>query len=73
MFRCITAELLAFKHQQAIDASRGEGVLLVLAEDHGQYRAVLAGQLMSQAEQVAVVAAQAAADHVRHHADVERR
>ncbi|EJT85347.1 hypothetical protein PPS11_10668 [Pseudomonas putida S11] len=28
---------------------------------------------MGQAEQIAVVAAQAATDHIRHHGDVERR
>ncbi|MNE59582.1 hypothetical protein D3C80_1546880 [compost metagenome] len=45
----------------------------MLTEDHGQHRAVLAGQLMGQAQQVAVVTAQAATDHIRHHADVKRR
>ncbi len=73
LFRCITAEFFAFQHQQAVDACRGEGVFLVFAEHHGQHCAVLAGQLMGQAQQVTVVAAQAATDHIRHHADVKRR
>ncbi len=72
LFRCITAEFLALEHQQAIDAGAGKGALFMFAKDHGQHRAVLARQLMGQAQEVAVVTAQAATDHVRHNADVER-
>ncbi|MCY1432380.1 hypothetical protein D9M71_483740 [compost metagenome] len=57
LFRCITAECFAFQHQQAVDARRGKSAFLMLTEDHGQHRAVLAGQLMGQAQQVAVVTA----------------
>ncbi len=64
---------MAFQHQQAIDARRGKSTLFMFAKHHRQHCTVAAGQLPGQAEQIAVVAAQAATNHVRHHVDVERR
>ena len=72
-FRGVAVEGIACDTQQAVDAGRVEGVFLVLAEQHGEHGATLAGQLAGQAEQVLVMAGQAAADHVRHHADMEGR
>src|SRR6059058_1197755 len=73
LLRCITAELAAFQHQQAVYTSRRECRFLVLAKDHGQYRALFASHAMGQAQQIAVMTAQAAADHVGGDANVERR
>ncbi|MCY1438399.1 hypothetical protein D9M71_545950 [compost metagenome] len=73
LLRCVAFVFAAVDQQQAVDASRVEGALLVLAEHHRQHGAVAAGQLAGQAEQVAVVTGEAAADHVRHHSDDERR
>ena len=64
---------MAFQHQQSVDASGSKRALLVFAKHHRQHRTVTAGELPRQAQQVAVVAAQAATHHVRHHVDVERR
>ena len=72
-FRSVAVEGIASDAQQAVDASRVEGTFLVLAEYHGRHGAAFAGQLVGQAEQVLVMTGQAAADHVRHHADQEGR
>ncbi|MNQ76563.1 hypothetical protein D3C85_914060 [compost metagenome] len=72
-FRCVALERIALDAQDAVDAGGVEGGFLVLAEEHGDHGTFAAGQLVGQAQQVLVVAGEAAADHVRHHADVERR
>ncbi|MCY1362037.1 hypothetical protein D9M69_487360 [compost metagenome] len=71
--RCVAVEGIALDAQDAVDARGVEGGFLVLAEEHGDHGAFAAGQLVGQAQQVLVVAGETAADHVRHHADVEGR
>ncbi|MCY1362209.1 hypothetical protein D9M69_489130 [compost metagenome] len=71
--RCVAVEGIALDAQDAVDARGVEGGFLVLAEEHGDHGAFAAGQLVGQAQQVLVVAGEAATDHVRHHADVEGR
>ncbi|MNE38437.1 hypothetical protein D3C80_1323340 [compost metagenome] len=73
LLRCITVEFIPLDDQQAINTGCGKVVFLVLAKHHGQHRAVTPGQAMGEAKQVAIVAAQAATDHVRDHGDVKRR
>ncbi|MNM99357.1 hypothetical protein D3C81_1119170 [compost metagenome] len=73
LFRRVAAVFVTLDQQQAVDTSGVEGGFLVLTEHYGQHCAFLAGQLAGQAEQVAVVAGEAAADHVRHHGDDEGR
>ena len=70
MLRCIT---FTVEHQQPINPGRGKGGLPGLAEYHRQHRSVAARQLVGQPQQIAVVAAQAAPDHIRHHGDIKRR
>ncbi len=44
----------------------------MFAEHHCQHGTVGSGKLTRQPQQVAIVAAQAAADHIGHHRDIER-
>ena len=72
-FRGVAVEGIADDTQQTVDAGRVESAFLVFTEDHGNYGTAIAGQLARQAEQILVMAGQTATDHVRYHADVERR
>ena len=69
----VAVVLAAGEVQQAVDAGAVEGAFLVFAEHHGEHRAVVAGELAGQSEEVLVVAGETAADHVRDHRDEECR
>ena len=52
----VAVVLAAGEVQQAVDAGAVEGAFLVFAEHHGEHRAVVAGELAGQSEEVLVVA-----------------